>query len=150
MATTTKLNIDRATVRQLFKAVTKAADEIKEKSIVHGAAKRVLQLQHLAQASEFYVPNGNHDRIALTTNGHPDIRAWSDRELVNTKQGWEWSPRLLWARYPSMVRSRIGEYQTRMGIARNHQQQSALGRENGYQWNLPSDSADNGRSGNRY
>ena len=89
MATTTKLNIDRATVRQLFKAVTKAADEIKEKSIIHGAAKRVLQLQHLAQASEFYVPNGNHDRIALTTNGHPDIRAWSDRELVNTKSGWE-------------------------------------------------------------
>ena len=81
-------------MRQLFRAVTKAADEIKEKSIVHGAAKRVLQLQHLAQASEFYVPNGNHDRIALTTNGHPDIRA----------------------------------YQTRMGIARNCQQQSALGR----------------------
>ena len=49
----------------------------------------MLPLQHLAQASEFYVPNGNHDRIALTTNGHPDIRAWSDRELVNTKAGWE-------------------------------------------------------------
>ena len=89
MATTTKLNIDRATVRQLFKAVTKATDEINEKSIVHGQVKRVLPLQHLAQASEFYVPNGNHDRIALTTNGHPDIRAWSDRELVNTKPGWE-------------------------------------------------------------
>ena len=89
MATTTKLNIDRATVRQLFKAVTKATDEINEKSIVHGQVKRVLPLQHLAQASEFYVPNSNHGRIALTTNGHPDIRAWSDRELVNTKSGWE-------------------------------------------------------------
>jgi hypothetical protein len=42
----------------------------------------------MAQASEFYVPNGNHDHIAFTTNGHPDIRAWSDRELVNTKAGW--------------------------------------------------------------
>ena len=100
MATTTKLNIDRATVRQLFKAVTKATDEINEKSIVHGQAKRVLPLQHLAQASEFYVPNGNHDRIAVTSNGHPDIRAWSDRELVNTK--------------------------IRKGIPRNYQQQSAF------------------------
>ena len=38
------------------------------------------------------MPNGYHDRVALTTNGHPDIRGWSDptdRELVNTKPGWE-------------------------------------------------------------
>ena len=76
-------------MRQLFKAVIKASDGINVKSIVYGQAKRVLPLQHLAQASEFYVPNGNHDRIALTTNGHPDIRAWSDRELVNTKPGWK-------------------------------------------------------------
>ena len=75
--------------QQLFKAVIKASDEINEKSIVYGQAKRVLPIQPLAQASEFYVPNGNHDRIALTTNGHPDIRAWSDREFVNTKSGWE-------------------------------------------------------------
>ena len=56
---------------------------------VYGQAKRVLQIQPLAQASEFDVPNGYHDRVALTTNGHPDIRGWSDRELVNTKPGWE-------------------------------------------------------------
>ena len=56
MATTTKLNIDKATVRQLFKAVIKASDEINEKSIVYGQAKRVLPIQPLAQASEFYVP----------------------------------------------------------------------------------------------
>ena len=84
MATTTKLNIDKATVRQLFKAVVKASDEINEKSFVYGQVKRVLQIQPLALASEFYVTNCNHDRIALTTNGHPDIRAWSDRELVNS------------------------------------------------------------------
>ena len=85
MATTTRLNIDyKATVRQLFKAVVKASDEIQEKSFVHGQIKRLLPIQPLAQASEFYVPNGHHDRIALTTNGHPDIRAWSDRELVKT------------------------------------------------------------------
>ena len=89
MATTTKLNIDKATVRQLFKTVIKATDEINEKSILYGQAKRVLPIKPLAQAAEFYVPNGNQDRIALTTNGHPDIQAWSDRELVNTKAGWE-------------------------------------------------------------
>ena len=87
MATTTKLNIDKATVRQLFKAVVKASDEINEKSFVYAQAMRVLQIQPLAQASEFYVPNGNHDHVVLTTNGHPDIRGWSDRELVNTKSG---------------------------------------------------------------
>ena len=69
--------------------MVKASDEINEKSFVYGQAKLVLQIQPLAQASEFYLPNGNHDRIALTTNGHPDIRAWSNRELVNTKPGWE-------------------------------------------------------------
>ena len=70
-----KLNIDRATVRQLFKTVVKASDEINEKSIVYGQAKRVLPLQPLVQASKCYVPNGNHDRIALTTKGHPDVLA---------------------------------------------------------------------------
>ena len=74
MATTTSLNIDKATVRQLFKAVVKASDEINEKSFVHGQAKHLLQIQPMAQVSEFYVPNGFNDRIALTTNGHPDIR----------------------------------------------------------------------------
>ena len=82
MTTTTKLNIDKATVRQLFKAVVNASDEINEKCVFYGEAKRLLQIQQLAQASEFYVPNGYHDRIALTTNGHPDIRAWSDREML--------------------------------------------------------------------
>ena len=73
MATATNLNIDKATVRQLFKAVLKASDEINEKPFVHGQAKRLLQIQPLAQASEFYVPNGFNDRVALTTKGHPDI-----------------------------------------------------------------------------
>ena len=71
--------------------MVKASDEINEKSFIYGQAKRVLQIQPLAQASELssYVPNGYHDRVALTTKGHPDIRGWSDRELVNTKPGWE-------------------------------------------------------------
>ena len=90
MATTMKINIDKSTVQQLFKAVVKASDEILEASFVYGQYKRRLQVQPMAQASEFYVPNGNNDGIVLTTNGRPDIRGWADRdsELVNTKAGW--------------------------------------------------------------
>ena len=54
MTTTTRLNIDKATVRQLFKAAVKASDEIQEKSFVYGQTKRLLPIQPLAQASEFY------------------------------------------------------------------------------------------------
>jgi hypothetical protein len=39
MATTAKLNIDKATVQQLFGAVVKATDEINEASFVHGRNK---------------------------------------------------------------------------------------------------------------
>ena len=87
MATTTKLIIDEAIMRQLFKAVVKASDEINEKSFICGQAKRLLQIQSLAQALEFYVPSGFNDRIALTFNGHPDIRGWSHWDIFDD---WNW------------------------------------------------------------
>ena len=105
MSNIMKLNIDKATVQQLFKAVFKAADEINETSFVHGQYKRRLQVQPMAQASEFYVQNMFHDRILLTSKGHPDIRGWSYQELANTKAGPGW-----------------------MGISWNCQQQSGIGR----------------------
>jgi hypothetical protein len=89
MATTTKLNIDKATVRQLFKVVARVADEIDESSFVHGSTKRRLALQPMANASEFYVPNMFKDRIMLNAKGYPDISGWSDIELANNKAGWE-------------------------------------------------------------
>ena len=89
MANITKLNIDKATVRQLFKAAAKVLDELNELSFIHGQNKRRLQVQPMAHASEFYVPNMFNNRIVLTTNGYPDIRGWSDIELANTKVGWE-------------------------------------------------------------
>ena len=75
MANTTKLSIDKAMVRQLFKAVVKASDELNEESFLHGLGKCRLQVQPMAQASEFYVSNMFHDslRILLTSKGHPDI-----------------------------------------------------------------------------
>ena len=89
MASNTNLDIDKATVLQLFKAVVKASDELNETSFLHGQSKRRLQVQPMAQASEFYVPNIFNDWIVLTTNGYPDIRGWFDIELANTKVGWE-------------------------------------------------------------
>ena len=65
MANITKLSIDKATERQLFKAVVKALDVINELSFLHGQNKRRLQVQPMAQASEFqvYVPNMFNDLI---------------------------------------------------------------------------------------
>jgi hypothetical protein len=82
MASTAKLNIEKATVRQLFRVVVnlKATDEINEASFTHGQNK---------QGSEFYVPNIFRDRIAVTAKGYPDLSTCSDLELVNTKLGWE-------------------------------------------------------------
>ena len=74
MANITRLNINKATVRQLFKAVVKATDEINETSFVHGQTKHRLKFRPILQASEFYVPNMFNYRILLTSKGHPDIR----------------------------------------------------------------------------
>ena len=71
MATTTKLNIDKATVRQVFKAVVKASNEILEASFVYGQNKRRLPVQPMAQASEFYVPNMFDERIFLYEQRSP-------------------------------------------------------------------------------
>ena len=89
MANITKLDFEKATVRQLFKAVAYATDEINETLFIHGHTKCRPQVQPMAQASEFYVPNMFNDLIVLTTNGYPNIQGWSDIELANTKVGWE-------------------------------------------------------------
>ncbi len=40
MATIAKLKIEKATIRQLFRVVVKATDEINEASFIHGQNKR--------------------------------------------------------------------------------------------------------------
>ncbi len=89
MASNAKLNIEKATARQLFRVVVKATDEINEASFTHGQNKRRYKVDIMAQGSEFYVPNIFRDRVAVTAKGYPDISTWSDLELVNTKAGWE-------------------------------------------------------------
>ena len=73
MVNIAKLNIDKAAVQQLLKAVVKATDEINETSFVHRQTKRRLQVQPMADASEFNVQNMFNDLILLNRNGHPDI-----------------------------------------------------------------------------
>jgi hypothetical protein len=89
MASNAKLNIEKATARQLFRVVVKATDEINKASFTHGQNKRRYKVDIMAQGSEFYVPNVFRDRVAVTAKGYPDISPWSDLELVNTKAGWE-------------------------------------------------------------
>jgi hypothetical protein len=88
MALIAKLNIEKATARQLLRVVVKATDEINEASFTHGQNKRRYKVDIMAQGSEFYVPNIFRDCIAVTAKGYPDISTWSDLELVNTKSGW--------------------------------------------------------------
>ena len=86
MAAIVKTNIDKATVRQLFKAVVRAADEIHETLFLHGQTKRRLQIWPIVHGSEFYVPNQFNNLVQVTKNGHPDVRGWADQELVNGKE----------------------------------------------------------------
>ncbi len=57
MVTIARLNMDKATVRQLFKEVVKATDEINEKLFIHRQIKCRLKVDSMAQGFEFYVPN---------------------------------------------------------------------------------------------
>ena len=88
MATQVKINFDKATVRQLFKAVAKATDEKNQTSIQQGQTKCRLPISPIAQASDIYVPNQS-PYIILVLRGHSNIKAWSDLELVNTKDDWK-------------------------------------------------------------
>ncbi len=83
VATTTKVNIDKAKVRQLFKIVVEVTDEINETSFVHGKTKCLLPIQPMEHVSEFYVPNILKDQITLSKQGCLDINGCADLDLVN-------------------------------------------------------------------
>ncbi len=76
-----KLNMGKATVQQLFRAVVNAADEIKEASFVHGQNKSIFKVDTMAQGSEFYLQNIFRDQITLTAREYPT----SARGLI-----WNW------------------------------------------------------------
>ena len=73
MTTIAKLNIEKATVRQLFRAVIKATDEINETSFLHGRNELRFKVNIMAQWSDFYVQNIFRDRIALNAKGYPSV-----------------------------------------------------------------------------
>ena len=86
--TTAKINVDKASLKTLFKTIAKINDDLNEISFVHGTTRRRQQIKAQAQAADFYTPNQFTDTIVLK-NGSPWMRDWPDHELANTKQGWE-------------------------------------------------------------
>jgi hypothetical protein len=77
MAIKMKINIDKVSVRPLFKAVVKAHIE---------KTKCRLLISPIAQASEFHMSYQFTYRIPVTTD-HPDIRGLV-RSRVGQHQGW--------------------------------------------------------------
>ncbi len=69
MVTAANPNIDKSTVRQLFRAVVKTTDEMNETSFVHGQNKRRFKVDTTAQGSGVNVPHIFRDQIVLTTKG---------------------------------------------------------------------------------
>jgi hypothetical protein len=86
--TTVKINVDKASLKTLFKTIAKINEDLNEISFVHGTTRRRLQIKAQAQAADFYTPNQFTDTIVLR-NGSPWMRNWPAHELVNTKAGWE-------------------------------------------------------------
>ncbi len=83
--TTVKKNVDKVSLKVLFKTMAKMNDDMNEISFVHSITKRQWPIKAQAQAADFYMPNQFSDTIVLK-NGCPCMRDWPDHDLVN-KQG---------------------------------------------------------------
>ena len=86
--TTVKINVDKVSLKVLFKTIAKMKDDMNETSFEHSITKRRLQIKAQAQAADFVTPNQFSDTIVLN-NGCPWMRDWPDHDLVDTKKGWE-------------------------------------------------------------
>ena len=84
--TTVKINVDKVSLKVLFKTMAKMNDDMNETSFVHSITKCRLQIKAQAQAAAFYTPNQFSDTIVLK-KGCQWMRDWPDHDLVNTKKG---------------------------------------------------------------
>ena len=57
MASQGKVNTDKATVKQPYKAVVRAMDELNETSILYDPKNLLLPICFITRASDFHVPN---------------------------------------------------------------------------------------------
>ncbi len=71
--TTVKINVDKMSLKVLFKTMAKTKDNMNETSFLHSITKRRLQIEAQAQAVDFYTPNQCSDTIVLK-NGCPWMR----------------------------------------------------------------------------
>ena len=60
-----KINVDKASLKTLFKTIAKINEELNERSFVHGTTRRRLQIKAQAQAADFYTPNKFTDTICF-------------------------------------------------------------------------------------
>ena len=51
--TTVKINVDKASLKTLFKTIAKINEDLNEISFVHGTTRRRLQIKAQAQAADF-------------------------------------------------------------------------------------------------
>ncbi len=65
MATILKINIDKVTLKVLFKTIAKSNVEMNETSFVHGSTSRRLQIKSQVQAADFFTPNQSASTIVL-------------------------------------------------------------------------------------
>ena len=86
--TTVKINVDKVSLKLIFKTMAKMNDDMNETSFVHSITKRRLQIKAQAQAADFYTPNQFSDTIVLK-KGCPWMRDWPDHDLVR-KDGRVW------------------------------------------------------------
>jgi hypothetical protein len=82
------MNVDKVSLKVLFKTMAKMNNDMNETSFVHSITKCRLQIKAQAQAADLYSPNQFSDTIVLK-NGCPWMSDWKDHDLVNTKKGWE-------------------------------------------------------------
>ena len=53
MTTTVKINVDKASLKTLFKTIAKINEDPNEISFIHGTTSRRLQIEAQAQAADF-------------------------------------------------------------------------------------------------
>ncbi len=65
--TTVKINVDKVSLKVLFKTTAKMNDAMNETSFVHSITKSQLQIKAQGQATDFYMPNQFSDTIVLNS-----------------------------------------------------------------------------------
>ncbi len=78
--TTVKLNVDKVSLKVLFKTMAKMKDNMNETSFVHFITKRRLQIKAQSQAANFYAPYPFFGTIVLRNGFQWMLVDWPDHD----------------------------------------------------------------------